>query len=77
MFIAITKEGKEFFYKSATRIAVPKRSAQRIANALNNAKYKITEGEKWHVYETECMDVMYGRAFIRKNKLTIKWEASL
>ncbi len=77
MFIAVTREGKEYFYKTSTRIVVPKASATKIVNALNKAKYKLTEGEKWHIYETECMDVMYGRAFIRKNKLTIKWETSL
>ena len=73
MFIAIAPKGKEFFYKESSRIKVSKASAYKIAKALTDAKYKLNDGEVWHTYETEG-EMMYGRAYIRKNHLRVIWE---
>ena len=52
-FIAITNIGTEFMFKKSSMIAVPTSSAEKIAEALTKVKYKITDGEKWHVYEND------------------------
>ena len=50
-FIAIAPKGKEFLYRRTSMTAVPNGRAQEIADALNEQKYLIRDGEVWHVYE--------------------------
>jgi len=52
-FIAIAPIGKEFYFRSSTMIATPTASAEKIAKALNNAKYLLKDGETWHVYDND------------------------
>ena len=52
-FIAIAPQGAEFYYKRSSMIAVPTASAQAIANRLNEARYKLKNGEVWHVYDND------------------------
>lgn len=60
-FIAITKEGSEFFYQKNSMIATPEKSAHIIADLLTKNNYKIKAGEKWHVYDNDN----YTDGFIR------------
>ena len=55
-FIAITTPGTEFLFRRSSAIVTPAASAEKIAAALNAAKYQIKPGEKWHVYENEYID---------------------
>lgn len=58
-FIAIASLGKEFFYRRSTMIAVPKSSAQKIAETLTKKQYQIKENEVWHVYDAKYGDDDY------------------
>ena len=44
-FVAITCIGSEYLYSRSTMIAVPTKSAQLIANALNEISYQLKAGE--------------------------------
>lgn len=52
-FIAIAQKGKEFCFRKDSKIAVPTKSSQKIAEALNRLSYKIKDGETWHIYEND------------------------
>lgn len=56
-FVAITNEGSEYLYRSATAHNVPIKKAIAICGALNRCGYKLGPGEKWHVYNDERDDV--------------------
>lgn len=53
-FIAISRKDAEFYYKRDTAIYVPEKSADKIADFLNNIKYWIKDetAETWHKYTT-------------------------
>lgn len=79
MFAAIAVKGKEFLYRSSTRVAVPKASAKTILEVLNKTGYRLRDGEVWHLYDTEVgEEMMAGRARLLKGRdVRIKWEAPL
>lgn len=52
-FIAKAVKGREFLFSLSSAIAVPKTSAQKIADTLNNLKYRLGESEVWHVYDND------------------------
>lgn len=52
-FIAIAAKGAEFMYSKRNMIAVPTKSAQRIADMLNAVGYKLKEGQIWWVYDND------------------------
>lgn len=52
-FVAKTTKGQEFLLDLDSLIAVPESSRQRICDALNNAKYRLKEGQIWHIYEND------------------------
>ena len=52
-FIAIAPKGKEFLYRRSSMIAVPKSSAIKIMITLNNLRYKLKDGEVWHIYDND------------------------
>jgi hypothetical protein len=56
--IAKTIEGKEFLH-SKTNAFFASANAQRIADILNKNKYKLSEGEKWYVYDHDFMQDTY------------------
>jgi len=53
-FIAIAPIGTEFLFRRSSAIAIPTASAEKIAKALNNAKYQIKQGETWHIYDNDA-----------------------
>lgn len=65
-FIAIAAKGAEYVYSKKYMIAVPTKSAQRIADMLNAAKYKITDGQIWWVYDNDWYTNDYITAEIKK-----------
>ena len=52
--IAIAPKGKEFIFKTSLMIAVPKSSAVKIRNRLNRERYKLKDGEVWHIYDNDA-----------------------
>ena len=52
-FIARAIKGQEFIFDKRIMIAVPKTSATRIADALTKMRYKLKDGEVWHVYDND------------------------
>ena len=68
--IAKTTEGREFMYSSRSAHAVPKASARKICDICNEYKYRIEDGEKWHIYEIDEYDkanyfasIQHGRVY--------------
>ena len=49
--IAKACKGAEYLFSKHSVHAVPASSAQRIADALNGAKFRLKDGEVWHVYD--------------------------
>ena len=64
-FIAISAKGSEFLYRKSTAVAVPTKSAQAIAEALNKINYKLKPGEVWHVHENDWITNDYIQTEIR------------
>jgi len=71
--IAITKTGAEFFHSKNNCFFASTR-AETIADILNKNKYKISEGETWHVYDYDFMQDQYviNRININKNTGRLK-----
>lgn len=57
--IAKTIVGKEFVYSRKSAHAVSAAGAAEICKTLNENKYKLGEGEKWHVYEIGPWEMEY------------------
>lgn len=56
--IAKTIEGKEFLHSKKDAFFC-ERNAQKIANALNDARYLLDKDEKWFVYDYDFMQEYY------------------
>lgn len=54
--LAIAAEGKEFLYQSSTAHKVPNASAEKIRDALNKIRYKLKDGQIWHIYEVSAWE---------------------
>ena len=53
-FIAIAPKGKEFMFDATRSIAVPKSSASKIVDVLNELKYMIkNDNETWWIYDND------------------------
>lgn len=52
-FIAIAAEGQEYIFSKANMIAVPTSTAQKIADALNEVRYKLKQGQIWWVFDND------------------------
>ena len=52
-FLAIASKGQEFLFKTHGMIAVPTKSATKIRDALNENKYRLKDGEIWHIYDND------------------------
>lgn len=56
--IAKTRIGAEFLHSKNDSFFCSK-NAQRIAEILNENRYNLTDGEKWHVYDYDFSHDMY------------------
>ena len=61
VLIAKTQEGVEFFHSKQNAYFCDRgrKHAEKIVDALNNNKYQLKEGEKWHIYDLEYTQEMY------------------
>lgn len=57
--IAKTIDGKEFVYSRKSAHAVSAAGAEAICKTLNDNKYQLKEGEKWHVYDVGAWELEY------------------
>jgi len=66
--IAKTQEGTEYLHSKKDSFFASA-NAQRIADILNKNKYKLSDGEKWYVYDYDYMqsDYVSQRIYISKN----------
>ena len=56
---AKTREGTEFCYSASSAHRISERSAARIVEALNENRYQLRPGEKWHVYNIDEYSAAY------------------
>jgi len=56
--IAKTQDGTEFFH-SKQNAFFASANVQKIADILNKNKYKLKDGEHWHVYDYNFMQDGY------------------
>ena len=74
--IAKTHTGTEYLYSASSAFSVSKRSAKEICRTLNAHRYRLNNGETWHVYEIDQYDAAYTvaqnqRCTIRKGMVKI------
>ena len=60
--LAKTTPGAEFVYNAKSAHRVNKAKADKIADLLNRAKYKLKDGEIWYRYEVDHYDIAYNYA---------------
>ena len=69
--VAKTYEGQEFLYSRKSAHRVSERSAQLICDVLNENRWTLKDGQKWHVYEIADWEVDFCGAayqsFVRRN----------
>jgi len=56
--IAKTRIGTEFFHSKKDAFFASA-NAQEIANALNENRYQLKDGETWHVYDLDFSQTLY------------------
>lgn len=57
--VAQAVKGHEYFYNARTAHKVPEKNAQKVADALNEIKYKLSEDSVWHVFDVDMYDNAY------------------
>lgn len=65
-FIAVSSKGTEYMYNRETMIAVPKASAQKIADLLTKVGYRLKNNEVWSVHDNDWYTDGYISMEIRK-----------
>ena len=65
--IAKTRIGTEFLHSTKDAFFASS-NAQEIANALNENKYHLKDGEKWHVYDFDFGQTLYTDKRIFKSR---------
>lgn len=73
--IAKTIKGKEFMYSKRDCGFVSDRSAYKICDILNKAKYKCKDDECWYVYEYDWMmeNYCFSKFTIRNGNVSRKY----
>ena len=69
--IAKTINGREFFHSVREMYEAPKTSASKICDVMNTVRFRLKEGEAWHIYD-EYMYEPQGRLSIRKGVVKLK-----
>lgn len=75
LILAKTNVGTEFIYSIKSAHEVSKAKAKVIADTLNEKRYQLKDGEKWHIYEIGIFDSAFAYAEtqkfkVRKNTIT-------
>lgn len=69
--IVKTVTRKEFFHSVREMYEAPKSSASKICDVMNDVRFRLKEGEAWHIYD-EYMYEPQGRLSIRKGIVKLK-----
>lgn len=69
--IAKTIKGKEFFHSVHEMYGAPKSSASKICDVMNHVRFRLKEGEAWHIYD-EYMYEPTGKLSIRNGVVKLK-----
>ena len=64
--IAKTYAGKEYLYNYRTAHKVSAASAEKILAVLNEYKFRLKDGEMWHIYDVCQYDSAYDYAQYQK-----------
>ncbi len=56
LVIAKSKAGHEFIYNAASARKVSARSAETILKVLNDMRWRLKDGEIWHIHEVDEYD---------------------
>lgn len=67
--IAKTTEGKEYLYSVKSAHKVSKASADYICKICNEYKYRLKNGEKWHVYDVDTYESAYDVALLQRGSV--------
>ena len=59
LVVAKSVKGQEYLYGARTAHRVPKASARKICDALNNEGWKLNGGEVWWIHEIDQYDSAY------------------
>lgn len=57
--VALSVKGQEFLYKASTAHKVAEEKAQKVADALNEVKYKLDGNYVWYVHDVDQYDDAY------------------
>ena len=60
--LARAKVGSEYMYTVSSVHKVPKSSARKIMDILNDVRWNLKDGEIWHMYEIDEYDSAYAYA---------------
>lgn len=69
IIIAKAVRGQEFMYSARSAHKVSKASGQKIADCLNENRYKIDDNQVWWVYEIDEYDSAYDYAINQEFKV--------
>lgn len=69
--IAKTIVGKEFLHSVHEMYEAPKSSASKICDVMNHVRFRLKEGEAWHIYD-EYMYEPTGKLSIRNGVIKLK-----
>ena len=72
-YIAKTREGSEFIHSQEQAYFVPTASRQYICDQLNEVKWNLADGEKWHIYENDWYTETFINKEIKKTAYRIMW----
>ena len=67
--IAKTRQGSEYLYSAKSAHAVSKASAEYIRDICNQYKYRLNDGETWHIYDVDMYDIAYNVAQVQRGRV--------
>lgn len=71
--IAKTYDGAEYMHSRSECYFVSNNAKQAICNKLNEIKWKLENGQKWHIYECKYGDDFYCDKVMKTRNGGIKW----
>lgn len=73
LYISKALKGKEFLHSRYENYQVPRSSAEKICQIMNEARFELKDGEVWHIYEGPELDVcINGTARMYKGSVKLR-----
>lgn len=70
LVIAKSVKGKEYLYNAASARKVSKRSSEAILTVLNQMRWRLEDGQVWHIHEVDEYSNAY--YYAQKQAFTIR-----